>query len=198
MKSKEIKEYLEQGYLQINVLFEVVGNPKEHVQLMIQKVIEGIKSNKDIKIINEDYGEAEDAGDGLWGTFCETELLVKDLKTTSWIAFNFSPASMEIIQPEELTMKDKEITDFLGDLLSQLHQNNMNAIKAKNDSKGLLLNLNKLMRNTVLLSLKEKDKNIQDIAKNVGIEEKGLQPLLDAMIKEKTITKENDLYKRIK
>lgn len=199
MKSKEIKEYVEEkGFLHLIVLFEVVGNPKDHVEKMLQKVLEGIKSNKDVKIINEDLAEAEDAGEGLWSTFCETELLAKDIKTLSWIAFNFAPASIELKAPDQITIKDKVVTDFFGDLLSQLHQNNMNSIKAKNDAKGLLLNFNTLMRNAVLISLKEGDKPAVDLARSIGMEEKGIIPLLDAMIKEKTIAKNGENYKRIK
>ena len=198
MKSKEIKEYVEQGYLQINVLFEVVGNPKEHVENMIKKVIEGVKSNKDIKIIEEDYGEPDDAGDGLWGTFCETEMLVKNVHTLAWLAFNFSPASIEIKKPEELTLNDKQLTDFIGDLLAQLHQNNMNTIKAKSETKGVLKNFNALVRNAVLLSLKENDKTAKEIGQSIGIEEKGIIPVLNAMIKEKTVAPKEDKYTRIK
>lgn len=198
MKSKEIKEFVEQGYLHINVLFEVVGNPKEHVEAMIKKVMDGVRANKDIKVLEEEYGAAEDAGEGLWGTFCESELLVKDIKTLSWVAFNFSPASIELKAPKELVIKDKKMTDFIGDLLAQLHQNNMGAMQAKSETKSLLMNFNALVRNAVLLALKDGSKPAGDIGKGVGIAEKGIMPVLDAMIKEKTIEKQGDEYVRLK
>lgn len=94
MKSKEIKEFVESGYLRVNVLFEVVGNPKEHVEAMIKKVMEGVSSEKKIKVVSEEYGSAEDAGDGLWGTFCEADLLLKDVNVLSWLAFISSVAGM--------------------------------------------------------------------------------------------------------
>ena len=198
MKSKEIKEFVERGYLHINVLFEVVGNPKEHVEAMIKKVMEGVKNNKDIKLLEEEYGDAEDAGEGLWGTFCESEMLVKGIKTLSWVAFNFSPASLEIKSPKELVIKDKKMTDFMGDLLAQLHQNNMSAMQSKSETKSLLMNFNALMRNAVLLTLKDGNKSASDIGKGVGIAEKGIVPVLNAMIKEKTIEKQDDKYVRLK
>lgn len=194
MKSKEIKEYLEKGYLYINVLFEIVGNPKEHVEAMLKRVIDGVKTNKDIVLFKEDYGEVKDAGDGLWGTFCESEMLVKDIKTISWISFNFSPASIEVREPKELLLKDKDLSSFFGELLSALHQNNMIAVKAKSDSKNLLLNFNKLVRNAVAISLKERDKTSEEIGKSIGLDEKGINSVLEAMIKEKTIEKQGDIY----
>jgi hypothetical protein len=197
MKSKEIKEFVEEGYIHINVLFEVVGNPKEHVEAMIRKVMEGIKANKDIKVFKEDYEAAEDAGEGLWGTICESEMLIKNVGILSWIAFNFSPASIEIKEPKQITMKDKEMTDFVGELLAQLHQNNMVLIQAKSDSKGLLMNFNALMRNAVLISVQGDEKTADEIGKAIGIDEKGIMPVLDAMIKEKTLAKKDDKYYRV-
>ncbi|MCC7575163.1 hypothetical protein KO361_06240 [Candidatus Woesearchaeota archaeon] len=197
MKSKEIKEFVEQGYLHINVLFEVVGNPKEHVEAMVRKVMEGVKSNKGVNVFKEDYGDAEDAGDGLWGTFCEAEMLIKDVNLLSWIGFNFSPASIEVKAPKEVVMKDKDLSDFMGELLAQLHQNNMNTVQAKSESKGLLVNFNALMRNAVLLALRGEEMTSSDIGKAVGISEEGIIPVLEAMIKEKTLDKKGDKFFRI-
>lgn len=198
MKSKEIKEYIEKGYIHINVLFEIVGNPKEHVEAMLKRVMDGVKTSKEIILFKEDYGEAEDAGDGLWSTFCEAEMLVKNINTISWISFNFSPASIEIREPKELLLKDKELSSFFGELLSALHQNNMVAVKAKSEAKQMLINFNKLIRNTVILSLNEKDKTAEEIGKSTGLDEKGVKTILDAMEKEKSIKKQGDKYTKTK
>lgn len=197
MKSKEIKEFVESGYLRVNVLFEVVGNPKEHVEAMIKKVMEGVSSEKKIKVVSEEYGSAEDAGDGLWGTFCEADLLLKDINVLSWLAFNFSPASVELIEPKQVILKDKQMTDFMGELLSQLHQNNLVSIQARSDAKGLLLSLNALMRNAILFVISAGSKSAEEIGKILGVDEKGAKSYLDAMIKEKTVIESNGLYSKV-
>ena len=197
MKSKEIKEYVnEKGYLHLSVLFEIVGNPKDHVEKMLKAVIDGIKSNKDVILFNEEFGDPEDAGEGLWGVFCETEMLIKDINILSWLAFNFSPASIEIKAPKELVIKDKKMTDFMGDLLSQLHQSNMNTIRAKSETKELLLNFNALARNSVFLALGSDKKTPADVAKVIGMTAEGVSPVLEAMVKEKTLSKEGDKFFR--
>lgn len=196
MKSKEIKEFVESGYLRVNVLFEVVGNPKEHVEAMIKKVMEGVSSEKKIKVVSEEYGSAEDAGDGLWGTFCEADLLLKDVNVLSWLAFNFSPASVELIEPKQVILKDKQMTDFMGELLSQLHQNNLVSIQAKSDAKGLLLSLNALMRNAILFVISSQSKSAEEISRILGVDEKGAKSYLDAMIKEKSIVESEGLYSK--
>jgi hypothetical protein len=195
MESKEIKEYLDKGYVQLLVLFEIVGNPKEHVSMAMTQVIESLGKDNRIKIIKNDKGTVEDAGDGLWGTYCEMELLVKDLLTISWLAFNYLPASIEIKAPAKLTIKDKEMTDFVGDLVSQLHESNKRLVSTNNNNMAMLRNINALMRNAVLISLNQEEKSAADLAKKVGVQTKDIEPLLDAMITEKTIEKKGTKYK---
>ena len=199
MKSKEIKEYVEEkGYLHLSILFEVVGNPKEHVSTMLKKVMEGVKSNKGVIVFKEEYGDPEEAGEGLWGTFCDVELLVKNIDLISWIAFNFSPASIEVIAPKKIELSDKKLNSFFGEVLSSLHQNNMNLMKAKSESKDVLLSFNTLARNAILLSLKDKASSPSDVSRDVGIDEASVAKFLDAMVKEKTVAKQDDKYVRIK
>lgn len=199
MKSKEIKEYVEEkGYLHLSILFEVVGNPKEHVSAMLKKVMEGVKSNKGVIVFKEEYGDPEEAGEGLWGTFCDVELLVKNIDLISWIAFNFSPASIEVIAPKKIELSDKKLNSFFGEVLSSLHQNNMNLMKVKSESKDVLLNFNRLARNAILLSLKEKASSPLDVARDVGIDEASVSKFLDAMVKEKTVGKQGDKYVRVR
>lgn len=199
MKSKEINELVEEkGYLHLVVLFEVVGNPKEHIVAMIKRVMDGVKGNKDIKVFKEDYGDPEEAGEGLWGTFCESEMLIKDFNLLSWIAFNFSPASIEVKAPKEMVITDKELSTFSGELLSQLHQNNLNTVRANSEKKETLLNFNKLARNTILLSLKDGEKSPEEVSRDIGIDADSVTKLLEAMIKEKTVAKSGEKYVRIK
>jgi hypothetical protein len=197
MDSKEIKKYLDEGYIHIIVLFEVVGNPKAHVSKAMDTVLESISKDKRVQIISNDKGTVEDAGEGLFGTYCESEILVKDLMTLSWLSFNFLPASIEIKAPAKLTFKEKELTDFVGDLVSQLHEVNKKLVFTNSQNFGMLKNINALVRNAVLISLNQEEKSAAELAKKVGMQTKELEPVLDAMIKEKTIEKSGAKYKAI-
>jgi len=61
----------------------------------------------------------------------------------------------------------------------------------------LLVNFNALMRNAVLLALRGEEMTSSDIGKAVGISEEGIIPVLEAMIKEKTLDKKGDKFFRI-
>ena len=196
MKSSEIKEYVQKGYFHINVIFEVVGNPKEHVEKTIKLVTDRIKEEKGLIFISEEYGEPEDAGDNMWGTYCEAEILLKGLDKIAWIAFNFSPASIEIKAPTKIELKDKTLTDFIGDLIARIHEDNTKTMQLTSENKSLLLNLNALLRNTILITMRDQELDSEAIGTKIGIQGKDLEPVLEAMIKEKTITKKGSKYAR--
>ncbi|MFA6073317.1 MAG: hypothetical protein WC758_04350 [Candidatus Woesearchaeota archaeon] len=194
MNSKEIKQKIDEGYIHINVIYEIVGNPKEYVAKALGLVLDKIKAQKEIIFLTEESGEVEDAGDGLWGTYAEVEMLVKDIKTLSWLSFNFIPASLEIKAPAKLMIKDKEMTDFMSDLISQLHEANKKSVQTNSMNIAMLKNINGLMRNAVLISLNQKEKTAAELSKQIGIQTKDIDPLLEAMIKENTIEKKGTKY----
>lgn len=194
--NKEHKELIEQGNIHINVMFEIIGNPKEHVEKAMSGIIKGLKEDKDIHWIKEELGAPEETSDGLWGTFCESEIIVKDLNKISMIALNFAPASIEILNPETINLTDKDLNMFLGDLLSQIHQINSAVINYKSENKALQKNINAILRNAILVTLLEGTKTDEEIGKRLGIPGKTLQPILEAMIKEEKLVKEEEKYKR--
>ncbi|MCF7866138.1 hypothetical protein K9L67_00255 [Candidatus Woesearchaeota archaeon] len=195
MDEKQADELVKKGYLYISVMFELVGNPKEHVKNALELVINKVKENENVEWVGHEIGEPEEAKD-LWSSFCDAELLVKDLATLSWIGFNFAPASMEIIEPAELKFKDKELTDFFGDLLSQVHVMNGTLIEIKSQNKLLQRNINAVVRNGILISLANDEKTSEEISKLVGINEENLKPVFEAMIKEDKIELIDGKYKR--
>lgn len=197
MTSKEIKEYIEKKYLRLNVLFEVIGNPKDHVAKAIKSVAKRLEDEKDVILIKGEIGEPEETQDGLFGGYCEADVLVKDFNKVSWLAFNFMPASIEIIEPANLTLKDKDLTDLANDLLAHLHDSNTQLIQMNSASQALLKNINALVRNAVLVSLADKDREGEEIAKMIGIAHNELKPVFEAMIKEKTIELKDSKYSRI-
>jgi hypothetical protein len=193
MKEKEIKEYLEKSYIRISVIFEIVGKPKKHVEETIKAYIANIKTNEEIKIIKEEYEPAEDAGDDLFSTVAEVEMLVLNMDKLTWLAINFSPASIEIIEPAVLTIEQKEMTNYLNDLLARLHEIGMIQKAIKSQSETLIRNFNSMTRNAILLVLRE-GAEIKIISQKIGMSDEHTQKFLDALLKEKKIKKEGNSF----
>jgi len=50
------------------------------------------------------------------------------------LGFDFMPSSIEILEPQSLELKSQELTDFLNDLITRLHNYNVivNNLQAEN------------------------------------------------------------------
>ena len=133
----------------------------------------------------------------IFSAFTEMEILVKDIPTLVGICFEFMPSSIDIIEPESMKFTSNDTAGFLNDLLARLHQMDM-VLKNKNAENTILKqNASALLRNIFKLSLKEKDKTIEEISKDVGIPAEQVQPFIDALIKQEKIEKKEDKYSYI-
>jgi hypothetical protein len=193
MKAKEIKEYLEKNYLHARVMFEIVGRPKEHVEDTIKKYVTRLKQDTELIFVSEDYDEAEEVEDGVFGGIAEIELLVKNAEKLTWLCINFSPASVEILEPAQITLEQKEITNWYNDLLSRLHELGVMQKTLTSQQEGLVRNFNAMTRNAILLVLKE-PAEIDQISKRIGMVNEHTEKFLDALIQEKKIKKEKNKY----
>jgi hypothetical protein len=95
--------------IKINTIIEIVGMPKEHVVDTMQKVIDLIEKDEEIKLESKDTAEPELIKD-LWSTFTEFELEFETFKKLTGFCFDFMPSSVEII---------------LNDVLAKTHQYDM-------------------------------------------------------------------------
>ena len=71
MNDKELQKKIKEGAILAQVSFELVGNPKEHIETTIRGFINNIKADSQITILSEEFGEAEEVqgSPGLWSTF---------------------------------------------------------------------------------------------------------------------------------
>jgi len=179
------------------VIFEIVGNPKDHVVNALKKYIQLLKSDPAMKISDEYVAEPEEK-EGLWSTFAEMDVTVQGIDKLTWLCVNFTPASVEIMEPSSFEITDKGMTDWMNDLLSKLHEIGMHSKSMASENDLLKLNINRLIRNTIANALKYAGKSLNhdELAKEVGIQDKEhIVPFLDAMLKEGRILKDGAGYR---
>jgi hypothetical protein len=192
MKDKEIKEFIEKGHILCKVIFEMAGNPKEHVESTLRKYVSAIKEDPNYIFMNEVYEPAEE-NDGIWSTILETDILVSNFEKLNILCFNLTPSSIDIIEPESFAITQKEMTYWYNDLLSKLHEISISLKNLSSENDLLKVNLNRAIRNSIILSLID-PKTIDEIVIKTGIDKEHLQPFLDALIKEKSIILEGNKY----
>lgn len=198
MDKAEIKKKISEGYIRINVLFEVIGNPKEHVENSIKNYVENVKLTPEVVVLDEDLGEAEDLDNGLWSTFAELDMLVKGLEKLTWLCFNYSPASIEIIEPSEFHFKEKQLMNWLNDLLAKLHEIGAMSKQVSSENRLIVQNMNRLIKNQMLFCIDQGLNSAKDISDKTGIGVKELKPFFEALIKEGKLQAVKEKYSRTK
>ncbi len=195
LSKKEIKKKIDEGYIRTIVLYELIGNPKEHIEKTMRVFLDNIASDEQIIVLREEVEETIELENGLFSSAAEVEYLILGLEKLTWLAFNFMPASIEIKEPKELTFREKDLTLWLNDLLSKLHEVNTAHAAIKNENQALVRNINALVRNSVLLAMKPEEKlTAKEIGKRVGIAPDQLMPFLEAMIKEDKLEHKNHKF----
>lgn len=197
MADKKLQEKLSEGYILARIIIEVVGKPKEHVEESLKIAITRIKEQKNIILKEGDLYDAEEK-DGLWCTFSELELLFKDINSLVGFCFDYVPSSIEILEPKDLKFDTNELSNLINDFLSKLHQIGVGMKKINAENQILEKNGTMLLRNLMVISLREKSRTLEELSDFLAIKPDQLQPFIDVMLHAKIIKKEGEVYKLIK
>lgn len=193
MEEKEIQKKIKQGAILAHVSFELIGSPKEHVEKTIKGYVNNVKNDSQITVLNEEFGEPEKTEGNLWSTYVDAEMLVNNLEKLIWLCVNFMPGTIEIIAPKELKFKEKELTNWLNDLLAKLHEISHGVRQTNIKDELIVKSMNALIQNAVLLAAEHYHKP-KEIGKKIGIPTKQLKPFFESLVKQKKLEKKGNKY----
>lgn len=112
--------------LSVRTIIEILGAPEDHVNNTMKLILNKLDESPGIKVVKKDLFKAKRIKDKpFWSTFVEIEMNVASMDTLIGFCFDFLPSSVEILNTEELGIKNKDTTDFLNELLGRLHQYDM-------------------------------------------------------------------------
>lgn len=196
LSKKEIEEKLDQGEIQCIVTLQVVGKPKEHVEASMEKYLDLVDKEKAITVINIEEGDAEELEEeeGFFSAFAEIEMLVPGIDALTQIAFNLSPANIEILEPQEFEFEGRHLQLWLNDLLTMIHGISTGLRgerqRAAHFSKALL----QISKNFISVLLAAGAKDEDTLQKLTGLEGQPLQRALEKMQEDGTITKDGEKW----
>lgn len=107
------------------LIFEMLGRPVEHLKNTLVQFVEKISQEDGVEILNKKIHEPkkiEEAKQELFTTFAETELSFKDMPSMFKIIFMYMPSHIEIIEPEEIKIKNFDLNILMTELARKLHQ----------------------------------------------------------------------------
>ncbi|MCK5107296.1 MAG: hypothetical protein KAQ83_01075 [Nanoarchaeota archaeon] len=193
-----IKSKLEEGWIQVAFIVEMMGKPQEHLEKTLKEYVDNLKKDKHIEFINEDYAESEPVEDStMFSTFVELEVLMKDPKKIMDFCFDFMPSSVEIIEPTTLHIKNEDLNSLFNDLQARLHKVDMVAKNANQQNKILSKNGAILVFNSILLALKQGPVTLDELHKLTRVPESELPKFLEKMVADKKVKLANKKYSLI-
>lgn len=195
MATDDAKDKLKEGWIHLLVTFEVIGKPKEHVDQAIKDFLDSLKKQSDKVHWIEEHVEKAEKGEGdFYSTFAEVDLLVKNLETVTWLSVNYTPASIEVIEPTSFKLSALDVQNWQNDLLAVLHQVSMQYKRQTNQLEFLKKNFTQLIGNSILLSLARSAKTLEQINKDTSLTNETLEPHLKQLLEDKKITESKGVY----
>ena len=179
--------------IKIRTIIEVLGKPKEHVETSIKAYIDNMREDKDLSILKEDYSDITEK-DKLWLSYVELEIVIKGLPKLFHFCFEYMPSSIEILKPESFTFSEREMTGYMNDLQARLHTVDMVVKNLKSENQFVKRNFTKSVTNNIILLLKLKSLNIDEISKLIGINKEELIEFIDGLVAENKLKKDGELY----
>lgn len=167
----------EKGHLTARTIIEILGKPQKHVEDTIRSVVETVRNRDGTELLKEHIAEPKQI-EGLWSVFAELEVLFKSFEKLAAFCFDFMPSSVELLEPENFTLRNNDISTLLNDLLAGLHNLDMVTKNTRVQADILKQNNEVLLKNLVLVALHYKSHDLKDLAGVVGVKELQLAPFL--------------------
>ncbi|NQV90951.1 hypothetical protein HQ489_00590 [Candidatus Woesearchaeota archaeon] len=177
-------------------VIEVAGKPKEHIEETLQNYVETLRKDDRYKIVREVFADVkkhEDAED-FWACFAEVEVETEDLVHLTHFGFEFMPAMIEVIEPQELKFSQTEFSEYLSDLQLKLHEVDMIAKQVKMENDSIKLNMTGLLGNYVRVLLHQGNKTSEQLSGITGVHQDLLEDFLDKMIDDGKIDLKEGIY----
>lgn len=181
----------------VTSIIEVIGKPKEHIRDLLQQYVDKLKKEKGINVIKEEYSPPEERPDKLFGTFVDLELACDSFDKVVWFTFDYRPASIEIVEPDQISFDIKQANDYFNDVLGKLHNIDMLLSNMAGENKLLKDNGIVVAKNFIKHLLHQGKKNQQELIKSSGIPENMLIKFLLVLEKEGKIKKEGEEYQLV-
>ncbi len=191
-------------------IVEIVGKPKKHVEDALNLVVEKSQEIKGLKIEKKEISEIkslkdeklskteqkiQDAAGELFISFVEIEFTADNIDVVASFCFDFLPSSIELVEPETIKISTNHVSNLMNDLLSKLHNADMAVKRLNFENAALTKNAKLLLRNTIMVSLKLKEQNLEALSNSIGIPVDQLKPFLDSLVNKNFVKEEESIYK---
>jgi len=178
--------------LTVRAIIEMLGAPKEYIELTLKNYVEKLKS-EGLQIKKNEYAPAEQK-DKFFSVFTELEIVFAKPKELLDFCFDSMPSSIEIIEPSDIQLPSGELTDVLNDLQARMHDSDLFVKNMRAQQEILDKNAFNVLRNFVKFILNSGPQTCEQLSTITGINVPELFKILDKMVVQKFLRKKEDLY----
>jgi hypothetical protein len=209
-KKKEADEEFDIGQdgVKFRAIIELLGAPKKYIEDTMKAFVDKMKKNPDYKVLKttiskvkklekgekESIPGAKEEQSDLFSTFAEVEVGVRKKAKLFDFCFEFLPSSIEVLEPMSMSFPANELSGFLTDIQGTLHKVDFALKQTRAANQILTKNMIQMLQNNIILALKDKDKELSELSKNVGIPEEQLKPFVEKMVAANELRFENNKY----
>lgn len=149
--------------IQAQLVIEILGRPAEHITDSLKDLVEKLGSEKGVKILDKTIHEPRPIEKSdLFTTFADIMVEFDSIPTYLSVVFAYMPSNIEIISPENLTIKNSEFTDIGNSILAKLHQYDSLTKAVMVDRENLLRKLKDLTKKSEEKLKKENEKKSEE------------------------------------
>ena len=200
VKENEFNEFIKDidlkkekvGKILSRMIIQIAGAPEDHINKTIRAYLDKIRDVENYKVVSQKIYNAEKDVDTekIFVAFAEIDILFENVSDLASFCFDTLPASIEILEPQSLNFESRDFVDFMNDIMAKMHNVNKAVETVGAENRILQQNSQALLENFFILSLKQNNKNINELSKEIGISEEQIKPLLGGL-EEKGLIKYN-------
>jgi len=200
-ENKSDKERIDGGELLLRVILEIAGSPKEHVEKAITLLVDKLEDKDYVsELVSEEVLEAteHEKHEKIFTSIAELEFWIRSPGNLVDLAFDFMPASIELVEPENPNIKNKALTSMLNELMAKLHRSDMIVKNVSAQKQILERNSNVLLRNFLIYLMKHGEKSLAELSERTGIPAEQLTNFLAVLEKGGDIKNDKGVFSRVR
>ncbi len=115
---------MEKKKIEMVMILEIIGFPKEHLISSLKDMINLLRIEESVKITDEKISEPTLVKDQkqFYTSFAEVNLEVEDMMHLVMLLFKYMPSNIEIITPEQISLSNSDWSEILSEMTRQLHK----------------------------------------------------------------------------
>ena len=166
-----------------HVIADIIGTPEDHVRQAADLLVKKLQEDETLSVENIQLHDPV-TEEGVTSILIEYDAHFPSFERYVTFLIEYMPASVEITDPETVTLQAADFNTFTGEFLAYLHEYDK-AVKQKLAEQAILeKKFDQLMRNLILVGLGKDTLPKEALAKRIGIDVKSLTPYLFSLVRQ--------------